>query len=82
VAIGYLDLWARSMAKVSLYDDYADEHGWLDEDGNERGFVRTYFAALNSCRLALAKLEDHLRSRGAEPSMVVALQGAARRVEP
>jgi hypothetical protein len=82
LGLALLDNWARAQAKVELMDSWAAEHGWLDEDGNEPGFVRTYFAALNSARLSLGRLEEHLKARGGEPSMVTVLQGHARRVKP
>jgi hypothetical protein len=64
IALGYLDTWARAQAKVELMDAWSNEHGWLTEDGHPPGFVAVYFAAINSSRLALSKLEDHLRARG------------------
>ena len=80
IALAHLDLWSRCMAKVSLYDAWADENGWLDENGSPPAFVATYMAAVNSARLSLRELESHLKASGHEPSMVVALQGEARRV--
>jgi hypothetical protein len=44
-------------------DEYAERHGWLDEKGEPRGFGRLYVSLLNAERLALAKLEDHVRAR-------------------
>lgn len=82
IALAHLDLWSRCMARLSLYDAWADEHGWLDEEtGAPPAFTATYMAAINSARLSLRELESHLKARGSEPSMVVALQGEARRVE-
>ena len=81
VALGYLDLWARAQSKVELYDGWAAEHGYLNAAGESPSWVREYFAAINSARLALAKLADHLKQRGGEPSMVMLLQGEARQLE-
>lgn len=58
-----LDSWARAQSKVELMDEWSSEHGWLDEKGNAPGFVATYFAALNSARLALGKLGEYLKER-------------------
>jgi hypothetical protein len=58
IAAGYLDGWARSLAKVDLFD--------LDEDRN--GELREYFAALNAARLWLAKLEARLNAVGLDPA--------------
>lgn len=64
IALGYLDAWARAQSKVELMDAWSAEHGWLDIEGKPPGFVAVYFAAINSGRLALGKLEEHLRARG------------------
>jgi hypothetical protein len=64
IALGYLDTWARAQAKVELMDAWSNEHGWLDDQGRPPGFVAVYFAAINPTRLALGKLEEHLRAKG------------------
>jgi hypothetical protein len=58
-----LQNWARCAAALYLMDRYAEEHGWLDEEGNPRGFARLYVSMLNAERLALGKLGDYLRAR-------------------
>jgi hypothetical protein len=64
---------------VELLDTYAETHGFLDEEGHPPGWAAFYFAALNSTRLTLVKLAEHLRTRGkGESSMVLALQAQAR----
>ena len=70
VALGYLDLWARAQSKVELYDSWASEHGYLNASGESPPWVKEYFSAINSTRLALAKLADHLKAR--EPSRLAA----------
>lgn len=84
--IGYalLDNWARAQSKVELLDSYAAEHGFLDEDGAPREFVRVYFTALNSARLALTKLEEYLRAEtayGDDPIDVLIQEGSRIREE-
>lgn len=74
----HLDNWAKAAAVVELYTAWAEEHGWLDGQGNEPGWVRTYFAALNSSRLAAGKLGDHLKQRGVRSSHVAAMQAQGR----
>jgi hypothetical protein len=81
LGLALLDNYARAQAKVELMDAYADHHGWLDEQGRPPEFVKTYFTALNSARLALGRFADYLKARGVEPSMVAVLQGSARRVQ-
>jgi hypothetical protein len=56
VAAAYLDGWARALGKVDLFD----------ADQNRNGELREYFAALNSARLWLAKLEARLAATGLE----------------
>jgi hypothetical protein len=55
--------WARSAAALELMDAFAAEHGWLKPDGEPRGFARLYVSMLNAERLALGRLELHLRTR-------------------
>ncbi len=54
IAGGYLDGWARSLAKVDLFDS----------DEGRNGELREYFAALNAARLWLGKLEQRLGAVG------------------
>jgi hypothetical protein len=80
VALGLLDNWARAQAKVELLDLWFAEHGLIDEQGEPRAPTKIYFVAINSARLALVRLADHLKTRGAtDPSMIVVLQAKARR---
>jgi hypothetical protein len=75
IALGYLDLWARAQSKVEIYDRWAAEHGYLDEAGASPPWVREYFAAINSARLALAKLADHLKAREGSTRLQAWLEG-------
>jgi hypothetical protein len=54
IAAGYLDGWARALAKVDL----------MDGDESRASDPREYFAALNAARLRLAKLEERLGKLG------------------
>jgi hypothetical protein len=65
--------WSRAAAALHLMDDYAAREGWLDRDGQPRGFARLYVSLLNSERLALKALSDHLRARDAGLSGIEAL---------
>lgn len=75
----HLDAWARAYAKVRQMDEWVAQHGWLDEAGNPPPFAPIYFTSLNTANRSLRALGDHLRERGAEPSIVAVLQGQARR---
>ena len=59
--------WSRAAAALHLMDDYAAREGWLDAEGNPRGFARLYVSMLNAERHALKALSDHLRTREADP---------------
>lgn len=80
IGLGYLEGWARAQAKVELMDAWTAAHGWLGADGTPPPFVATYFAAVNSTRLALDRFSDHLKARGKAPSMVIHLQRQSRKV--
>jgi len=59
--------WSRAAGALHLMDAYAEREGWLDGDGNPRGFARLYVSMLNTERLALKALSEHLRTREADP---------------
>jgi hypothetical protein len=62
-----LQNWARAAAALSMLDEYATrEGGWLDEDGEPRGFTKLYVPLLNAERRALAELEKHVRAASAD----------------
>lgn len=65
--------WARASAALHEMDAYAEEHGWVKDDGEPRGFVRAYFTALNSERLALRALGEHLCTRDPADDALAAL---------
>lgn len=77
VALGLLDGYARAQSKVELYDRWAAEHGYLNERGESPPWVREYFAALNSARLSLKALAEHLKRRqlGPDPLDLIVLEG-------
>jgi hypothetical protein len=63
----YLDAFVRLAAKVELIDRYVAEHGLLREDGEPQACMRLYVSLHNSARLALQRLELHLRATGRDP---------------
>jgi hypothetical protein len=75
IGIAYLDAWARAQSKVELMDAWSAEHGWLSPEGVPPPFVLTYFAAVNSARLAIDKFAAHMRSR--KPRVVIDLSAYA-----
>jgi hypothetical protein len=77
VARALLDNWSRAQAKVELLDAYFAQHGFLDGKGKPRGGVAVYFTALNSARLALARLDEQLGRRGG-PAPLAALEAEGR----
>jgi len=58
-----LQNWSRAAAALALMDEHAAEHGWVDEDGNVPAFGKLYVSMLNSERLALRALQEHLELR-------------------
>ena len=70
--------WSRAAAALHEMDDFAEEHGWLD-DGVPRPFMKVYFTALNCERLALRAFGDHLRDTRDDGSAAI-LEATARRV--
>lgn len=65
VGQSYLDLFARSMAKVELMDQWQANQGtgWLNDEGTAPGYTDKYFAAVNTASRALSKLDEHLIAR-------------------
>jgi hypothetical protein len=63
IGLALLDNWARAQSKVELYDAWAAEHGYLTAAGESPPWVREYFAALNTSRLALRALQEHLKTQ-------------------
>jgi hypothetical protein len=68
----YLDQYARVQAKLDLADAYLGEHGMIRSDGEPQPIMRLYVSLANSARLALARLEDHLRVRRQDPGAALA----------
>lgn len=77
LAEALLDLYASARAKVLLLDAWFDEHGFLDEVGDPRHTVSSYFAAHEAARQALLRIEEHLGREGARAAL--AALSAARR---
>jgi hypothetical protein len=71
--------WSRAAAALTLMDEYAAREGWLDEHGEPRGFARLYVALLNSERLALRALGEHLRADGRDPFAALEAHLVAKR---
>jgi len=66
---GYLDQYVRLVSKVDLLDTYLAQHGLLRADGEPQPCLRLYTSLANSARLALTRLEDHLRKRHADDTL-------------
>jgi len=64
---GYLDLYCRTIAKVGTIDAYVGERGLIRADGEPQPCLRLYTTLVNSARLALARLEQHVRARTTDP---------------
>lgn len=64
---GYLDQYVALRAKIDLIDAHVAERGLLREDGEPQPALKLYVALQNSARLALARLEEHVRARQSDP---------------
>jgi hypothetical protein len=64
IALGYVDGWARSQAKITILDEHFERQGLVDAEGNVDAAMRVYFTAINSARLALNRLSEHLAKHG------------------
>jgi hypothetical protein len=64
---GYLDAYVTLRAKVDAIDAYVDEHGLIRPDGEPQPVLKLYVSLQNSARLALARLEQHVRVRRSDP---------------
>jgi hypothetical protein len=71
--------WSRAAAALALMDEYAAENGWLTPSGQPKGFARLYVSMLNSERLALKAMQEHLRIRQSDPSAALADYLASKR---
>lgn len=64
---GLLDLYARTAAKLDAADEYLEANGMLRPDGEPQPVMRLYVSLANSARLALVRLDAHLRERTSDP---------------
>lgn len=69
---GYLDGYCRTIAKVEAIDAYLGEHGLMRPDGDPQPVLKLYVSLVNSARLALARLEAHVRGRRHDPQAALA----------
>jgi len=78
VGKAYLNLYVRLVAKLDLLDRHFAEVGLLKANGDPQAAVRFYVSLANSTRLALARLEEHLRTQmqlGPDPLEAIAAEG-------
>jgi hypothetical protein len=80
IAKGYLDLYCRLTAKIDLADDYLARNGVLGPGGEPAAVLKVYTSWVNAARLALGRLEDHLRQTGKTVSPLQALAEEGRQV--
>lgn len=58
-----VDVLARFLAKAELIDRYFEGRGILEADGEPKGALASYFAALNGARLTAKQLGEQLDKR-------------------
>jgi hypothetical protein len=76
-----LDNWARAQAKVELCDRHFQQHGFLDAKGEPKAPSKIYFTAVNSARLALTRLREHLQATDTSPLPALGDEGRRVRLE-
>jgi len=76
-----LDNWARAQAKVELCDRHFEIRGFLDAAGEPVAATKVYFVAVNSARLALVRLREHLRAQETSPLPILEGEGRRLRLE-
>lgn len=76
-ARGYLALLARLLAKVDAVDRYLDDVGLIRDDGEPEPVLRLYVSLVNSARLTMQRLEEHLGDAdlGGDPLAALAEEG-------
>lgn len=74
-----LRTWLRAAAPLDEMDRFAAEHGYLDEAGEPRPFMRQHVAYINAERRSLVELDAHLRQRH-DVSPLAVLEGEGRRI--
>jgi hypothetical protein len=63
ISLGLIDNWARAQSKVTILDEFFSEQG-LIRNGEIDGALRVYFTGVNSARMALGRLAEHLAKAG------------------
>ena len=64
IALAFVDGWARSHAVVTILTEHYTQHGLFRADGDVDPSLRTFFTGINSCRLQLQRLAEHLAKVG------------------
>jgi hypothetical protein len=75
-------LTQRAQSKIELYDLWASEHGFLTREGKSPPWMREYMAALNSARLSLRALNEHLKLRKSRNALEAAERDRERHRRP
>ena len=76
----HLDAYVRLQAKVDLIDRYVEEHGMILPDGEPQPVMRLYVSLQNSARLALQRLEQHLRDGVLVDEPLATIEAEGRRL--
>ena len=64
ISLAFVDGWARAHAVVTILTEHYTEHGLFRADGEVDPSLRTFFTGINSCRLQLQRLAEHLAKVG------------------
>jgi hypothetical protein len=66
IALALVDGWARSFAVVAILTEHYAQNGLFRADGEVDPSLRTFFTGINSSRLQLQRLAEHLAKVGGQ----------------
>jgi hypothetical protein len=66
ISLAFVDGWARSHAVVTILTEHYTQNGLFRPDGEVDPSVRTFFTGINSSRLQLQRLAEHLAKIGGQ----------------
>ena len=66
ISLAFVDGWARSHAVVTILTEHYTQNGLFRADGEVDPSLRTFFTGINSSRLQLQRLAEHLEKVGVQ----------------
>ena len=66
ISLALVDGWARAHAVVTILTEHYTQNGLFRPDGEVDPSLRTFFTGINSSRLQLQRLAEHLAKVGGQ----------------